>query len=64
MATQNYEPALDIVKERMEQIDKLIEKFSGLPDVQTKLTSAKKALKESEEEMMSYYDLTDLEKLN
>ena len=60
MTTQNYEPTLDLVKERMDQINGLIEKFKDLPEVQQKLQGAKDALKESEEEMMNYYDLTDI----
>ncbi len=62
MTTQNYEPKLDLVKERMEQIDKIMKKFKDLPDVQKKLQGAKDALQESEEEIMHYYDLTDLTK--
>ena len=62
MITQNYEPKLDLVKERMEQIDKIMKKFKDLPDVQKKLQGAKDALQESEEEIMHYYDLTDLKK--
>ena len=64
MTTQNYEPKLDLVKERMEQINGLIEKFKDLPDVQQKLQGAKDALQESEEEIMNYYDLTDIAKRN
>ena len=64
MTTQNYEPTLDLVKERMDQINGLIEKYKDLPDVQQKLQGAKDALKESEEEMMNYYDLTDIAKRN
>ena len=64
MATQSYEPSLDLVKERMDQINGLIEKFKDLPDVQQKLQGAKDALQESEEEMMNYYDLTDIAKRN
>ena len=64
MTTQNYEPTLDLVKERMDQIDGLIEKFKDLPDVQQKLQGAKSALLESEEEIMNYYDLTDIAKRN
>ena len=60
MTTQNYEPTLDLVKERMDQINGLMEKFKDLPDVQQKLQGAKDALKESEEEIMNYYDLTDI----
>ena len=62
MTTQNYEPTLDLVKERMAQIDGLIEKFKDLPDVQEKLEGARSALQESEEEIMNYYDLTDIAK--
>ena len=46
----------------MEQIDKIMEKFKDLPDVQRKLQGAKDALQESEEEIMNYYDITDLSK--
>ena len=60
MTTQNYEPTLDLVKERMDQINGLMEKFKDLPDVQQKLQGAKTALQESEEEIMNYYDLTDI----
>ena len=60
MTTQNYEPTLDLVKERMDQINGLIEKFKDLPEVQQKLQGAKDALQESEEEIMNYYDLTDI----
>ena len=60
MTTQKYEPTLDLVKERMDQINGLIEKFKDLPDVQQKLQGAKSALLESEEEIMNYYDLTDI----
>ena len=64
MTTQNYEPTLDLVKERMDQINGLMEKFKDLPDVQQKLQGAKTALQESEEEIMNYYDLTDIAKLD
>jgi archaellum component FlaC len=60
MTTQNYEPTLDLVKERMDQINGLMEKFKDLPEVQQKLQGAKDALQESEEEIMNYYDLTDI----
>ena len=62
MTTQKYEPALDLVKERMDQINGLMEKFKDLPEVQQKLQGAKDALVESEEEIMNYYDLTDIAK--
>ena len=62
MTAQNYEPTLDLVKERMDQINGLMEKFKDLPDVQQKLQGAKSALLESEEEIMNYFDLTDIVK--
>jgi hypothetical protein len=62
MATQNYDSSLDLVKERLKQIDDIMEKFSGFPDVQEKLQGARDALVESEEEIMTYYDLTSIEK--
>jgi len=62
MTTQKYEPTLDLVKERLAKIDGLIEKFKDLPDVQQKLQGAKSALLESEEEIMNYFDLTDIVK--
>ena len=58
MTTQNYDSALDLVKERLEQIDKIKKKFSGFPEVQEKLQNAENALIESEEELVTYYDLT------
>ena len=64
MTTQNYDSSLDLVNERLKQIDKIKEKFSGFPEVQQKLQSARDALVESEEEIMTYYDLTSLKKYN
>ena len=64
MTTQNYDSSLDLVNERLKQIDEIKEKFSGFPEVQQKLQSARDALIESEEEIMTYYDLTSIEKYN
>ena len=64
MTTQNYDSALDLVNERLKQIDEIKEKFSGFPEVQEKLQSARDALVESEEEIMTYYDLTSIENYN
>ena len=64
MTTQKYDSSLDLVNERLEQIDKIKEKFSGFPEVQKKLQNARDALIESEEEIMTYYDLTGIEKYN
>ena len=59
-----YDSELDLVNDRLKQIDELNEKFSGFPEVQEKLQGARDALVESEEERMTYYDLTSLEKYN
>ena len=64
MTTQNYDSSLDLVNGRLKQIDEIKEKFSGFPEVQEKLQSARDALVESEEEIMTYYDLTSIEKYN
>ena len=64
MTTQNYDSSLVLVNERPKQIDEIKEKFSGFPEVQQKLQSARDALVESEEEIMTYYDLTSIEKYN
>ena len=64
MTTQNYDSSLDLVNERLKQIDDIKEKFLGFPEVQKKLQSARDALVESKEEIMTYYDLTNLEKYN
>ena len=63
-AQRNNDSALDLVSERLKQIDDIKKKFSGFPEVQKKLQSARDALVESEEEIMTYYDLTSLEKYN
>ena len=62
--TPQYDSELDLVNERLKQIDDIMEKFSGFPEVQKKLQSAREALVDSEEEIMTYYDLTSLEKYN
>ena len=59
-----YDSELDLVNDPLKQIDELKEKFSGFPEVQEKLQGARDALVESEEEIMTYYDLTSLEKYN
>ena len=59
-----YDSELDLVNERLKQIDELKEKFSGFPEVQKKLQSAREALVDSEEEIMTYYDLTSIENYN
>jgi len=64
MATQNYDSELELVNERLKQIDEIMEKFSGFPEVQEKLKNARDALVNSEEEIMTYYDLTSIENYN
>ena len=60
--TPQYDSELGLVNDRLKQIDDIMEKFSGFPEVQKKLQSAREALVDSEEEIMTYYDLTSLEK--
>ena len=62
--TPQYDSELGLVNDRLKQIDDIMEKFSGFPEVQKKLQSAREALVDSEEEIMTYYDLTSLEKYN
>lgn len=59
-----YDSELDLVNDRLKQIDELKKKFLGFPEVQEKLQSARDALVESEEEIMTYYDLTSLGNYN
>ena len=59
-----YVSELELVNDRLKQIDELKKKFSGFPEVQEKLQSARDALVESEEEIMTYYDLTSLGNYN
>ncbi len=59
-----YDSELDLVNDRLKQIDELKKKFSGFPEVQEKLQSARDALVESEEEIMTYYDLTSIGNYN
>ena len=59
-----YDSELDLVNDRLKQIDELKKKFLGFPEVQKKLQSARDALVESEEEIMTYYDLTSVENYN
>jgi len=62
--TPQYDSDLELVNERLKQIDDIMEKFSGFPEVQKKLQSAREALVDSEEEIMTYYDLTSIENYN
>ena len=59
-----YVSELELVNDRLKQIDELKKKFLGFPEVQEKLQSARDALVESEEEIMTYYDLTSVENYN
>ena len=59
MTIQNYDSTLNLVKERLEQIDNIKDKFSGFPEVQEKLQSARDALVESEKELMTFQSITD-----
>tara|TARA_B100000586_G_scaffold194773_1_gene143743 strand:- start:231 stop:416 length:186 start_codon:yes stop_codon:yes gene_type:complete len=59
MTIQNYDSTLNLVKDRLEQIDKIEDKFSGFPEVQEKLQSARKALVEKEKELMTFHSIID-----
>ena len=59
-----YVSELELVNDRLKQIDELKKKFLGFPEVQEKLQSARDALVESEEEIMTYYDLTSIGNYN
>ena len=62
--TPQYDSELGLVNDRLKQIDDIMEKFSGFPEVQKKLQSAREALVDSEEEIMTYYDLASIENYN
>ena len=59
MTIQNYDSTLNLVKERLEQIDNIKDKFSGFPEVQEKLQNAREALVEKEKELMTFQSITD-----
>ena len=59
MTIQNYDSTLNLVKERLEQIDNIKDKFSGFPEVQEKLQSAREELVEKEKELMAFQSITD-----
>ena len=59
MTIQNYDSTLNLVKERLEQIGKIKDKFSGFPEVQEKLQNAREALVEKEKELMTFQSITD-----
>ena len=59
MTNQNHDSALDLIKDRLEQIEKIQNKFSGFPEVQDKLQNAREALVEKEKELMTFQSITD-----
>ena len=59
MTIQNYDSTLNLVKERLEQIDNIKDKFSGFPEVQEKLQNAREALVEKEKELMTFQSIAD-----
>ena len=61
MAHRVYEPEHPITKERFKLIRELQEKYSDMPEVQEKLKLGMRALRKTEREILSYYDLTDME---
>jgi len=61
MARRVFEPEHPITQERFKLIRELQEKYSDMPEVQEKLKLGMRALRKTEREILSYYDLTDME---
>ena len=61
MARRVFEPEHPIAMERFKIIRELQEKYSDMPEVQEKLKLGMRALRKTEREILSYYDLTDME---
>ena len=61
MARRVFEPEHPITRERFKLIRELQEKYSDMPEVQEKLKFGMRALRKTEREILSYYDLTDME---
>ena len=61
MARRVYKPEHPITMERFKIIRELQEKYSDMPEVQEKLKLGMRALRKTEREILSYYDLTDME---
>ena len=61
MARRVYKPEHPITMERFTLIRELQEKYSDMPEVQEKLKLGMRALRKTEREILSYYDLTDME---
>ena len=59
MTIQNYDSTLNLVKDRLEQIDNIKDKFSGFHEVQEKLQSEREALVEKEKEVMAVQSIAD-----
>ena len=61
MARRVFEPEHEITKDRFNLIRELQERYSDMPEVQKKLENGMRALRKTEREILSYYDLTDME---
>ena len=61
MAHRRYDPEHPEMQDRFKLIRELQEKYSDMPEVQEKLKFGMRALRKTEREILSYYDLTDME---
>jgi hypothetical protein len=60
MATQKYEPAHPLAEARYDMLKKLHSQLDGMPEAQKKVKEGLTALRKTEREILSYYDLTDM----
>lgn len=61
MKRRVYEPGHPLAQARFDLIKELQQRLDGLPEVQERLKHGMKALRKTEREILSYYDLTDME---
>ena len=61
MATRKYEPAHPLPQARYDMLKELQTQLDGMPEAQQRLKEGLKALRKTEREILSYYDLTDME---
>jgi hypothetical protein len=60
MATRKYEPAHPLAEARYDMLKELHTQLNGMPEAQQKVKAGMKALRKTEREILSYYDLTDM----
>ena len=61
MATRKYAPAHPLAQARYDMLKELQTQLDGMPEAQQRLKEGLKALRKTEREILSYYDLTDME---